>query len=110
MIPAISGALHALGPAASVGSLGSVGTAQGAAASAPTGGASFGSALTNAISSLDQTQNTASTAAQGLATGTISDPTTAVTAVENASLTMDVASQIQNKLITDETTLFNTQF
>ena len=61
------------------------------------------------IGGLEQTQNTASAAAQGLATGTVSDPTTAVTAVENASLAMDVASQIQNKLISAETTLFQLQ-
>jgi flagellar hook-basal body complex protein FliE len=102
MIPAISG-VSALGSAASVGSPSSVTPA------AKTGAASFGSALSSAIGSLDQTQNTASAAAQGLATGTISDPTSAVTAVENASLAMDVAAQIQNKLISAETTLFQLQ-
>ena len=34
---------------------------------------------------------------QGLATGTISDPTQAVTAVENASLAMDLASQVSRQ-------------
>jgi flagellar hook-basal body complex protein FliE len=105
MIPAISG-VSALGSAASVGSVGSPSSVTPPAKS---GAASFGSALSSAIGSLDQTQNTASAAAQGLATGTISDPTTAVTAVENASLAMDVAAQIQNKLISAETTLFQLQ-
>jgi len=73
------------------------------------GASALGSGASSAVNSLDQTQNTASSAAQGLATGTISDPTTAVTAVENASLAMDVASQIQNKLISAETTLFGLQ-
>jgi flagellar hook-basal body complex protein FliE len=108
MIPALSG-VSALGSAASLGSVGSIGSASSVAQPAKTGSASFGSALTSAINGLDQTQNTASTDAQGLATGTISDPTTAVTAVENASLAMDVASQIQNKLVSAETTLFQLQ-
>lgn len=105
MIPAISG-VSALGSGASVGSIGSPASVS---APAKTGSASFGSALSSAVSSLEQTQNTASTAAQGLATGTVSDPTTAVTAVENASLAMDVASQVQNKLLSAETTLFQLQ-
>jgi flagellar hook-basal body complex protein FliE len=108
MIPAISG-VSALGSAASLGSVGSVGSTSSVAQPAKTGAASFGSALSSAIGGLEQTQNTASTTAQGLATGTISDPTTAVTAVENASLAMDVASQVQNKLISAETTLFQLQ-
>ena len=110
MIAPIGSALHALGSAASVGSVGSVGSTAATGSASATSPTSFGSELTSALSNLEQTQNTASTAAQGLASGTISDPTTAVTAVENASLAMDIASQIQNKLITDETTLFNTQF
>jgi len=108
MIPAISG-VSALGSAASVGSVGSIGSTSSVSEPAKTGAGSFGSALTSAINGLDQTQNAASTASEGLATGTISDPTTAVTAVENASLAMDVASQIQNKLISAETTLFSLQ-
>jgi flagellar hook-basal body complex protein FliE len=108
MIPALSG-VSALGSAASVGSVGSIGSPASVSQTAKTGGASFGDALSSAINGLEQTQNTASTAAQGLATGTISDPTTAVTAVENASLAMDVASQIQNKLISAETTMFQLQ-
>jgi len=108
MIPPISG-VHALGSGASIGSIGSVGSPSAVGEASKTGSASFGSALSSAVNSLEQTQNTASTAAQGLATGTISDPTTAVTAVENASLTMDVASQIQNKLISAETTMFQLQ-
>jgi flagellar hook-basal body complex protein FliE len=108
MIPPISG-VSALGSGASVGAIGSIGSPSSVAEPAKTGSASFGSALSGAINGLEQTQNTASAAAQGLATGTISDPTTAVTAVENASLAMDVASQVQNKLLSAETTLFQLQ-
>jgi flagellar hook-basal body complex protein FliE len=108
MIAPISGALSALGPQAVIGPLNSSGTAATATTGA-TGSASFGSQLTSAISSLDQSQQTASTDAQGLATGTVTDPTQAVTAVENASLTMDLASQIRDKLVTAENTIFATQ-
>ncbi|HLI60895.1 MAG TPA: flagellar hook-basal body complex protein FliE [Solirubrobacteraceae bacterium] len=104
--------MSALGPGASIGGVGSIGGIGGSgsvAQPAKTGATSFGSALAQAVGGLEQTQNTAATAAQGLATGTISDPATAVTAVENASLAMDVASQIQNKLIAAETTLFQLQ-
>ena len=106
MISPISSAVHALGQSAAIGGVGSV---AGTPATNPTHAASFGGALQSAIGSLEQTQNTASTAAQGLATGTISDPTQAVTAVENASLAMDMASQISSKLVTDVNTMFQTQ-
>ena len=113
MIPPISGAVGPLGPSEwtipPVGQLGQVDpNAQiGAGAASGTGG-SFGSALTNAIDSLEQSQAAATTASQQLATGTLSDPTQAVTAVENASLEMDFASQIQSKLIGDATNIFQT--
>jgi flagellar hook-basal body complex protein FliE len=112
VIPAISGAIGPLGPAEwSVGSIG--GAAQnGVAGVDPTGASgsgSFSSALTGAINSLDQTQNVASTAATQLADGQSTDPTKAITAVENASMSMDLASQIQSKLITDLNTIYQTQ-
>jgi flagellar hook-basal body complex protein FliE len=72
-------------------------------------GQNFGDALTNAISSMDKTQNTASVDAQQVATGQSTDPTQAVTAVENASLEMDFASQIRNQVDSAATTLFQTQ-
>ena len=50
-----------------------------------------------------------STAATQLADGQSTDPTKAVTAVENASLSMDLASQISSKLVTDLNTLYQTQ-
>jgi flagellar hook-basal body complex protein FliE len=49
------------------------------------------------------------TAAQGLATGQLSDPTQAITAVENASLAMDLASQIRTKLVDATQNIFQTQ-
>ncbi|HEY2318455.1 MAG TPA: flagellar hook-basal body complex protein FliE [Solirubrobacteraceae bacterium] len=109
MIPAISPALGQLNPSEwSVGSVGGAGAAQSSNAAQPSSG-SFSGALSNAVSSLEQTQTSATNAAQGLATGQLSDPTQAVTAVENASLSMDLAAQIRDKLISAETTIFNTQ-
>jgi flagellar hook-basal body complex protein FliE len=111
MIAPLSGALSALGPQATIGPLTSTATSGGASAGAAgsAGSASFGSQLTNAISSLDQSQQTATADSQGLATGTISDPTQAITSVENASLAMDLASQVRDKLVSAENTIFATQ-
>ena len=106
MIPAISGALGQLNPSEwSVGSVGGVGSTQ----SGQAGAGSFSGALSNALSSLETTQANATQASQGLATGQLSDPTQAVTAVENASLSMDLAAQIRDKLVSAETTIFQTQ-
>jgi flagellar hook-basal body complex protein FliE len=115
VIPAIAGAIGPLGPAEwSVGQVGGAGQAGGvqdpsALAGAGATNGSFSSALTGAIDSLDQSQGAASTAATQLADGQANDPTKAVTAVENASLSMDLASQITSKLVTDLNTLYQTQ-
>ena len=61
------------------------------------------------VGSLEGTQATATNAAQQLATGHATDPTQAVTAVENASLEMNLASQIRTKLDDDFTNIFQTQ-
>ena len=111
MIPAISGAIGPLGASEwSVGGVGSVGQAPAAGTNA-TGGAngSFGSALTGAINSLEASQASATTASQQLATGQLTDPTQAITAVENASLAMDLASQVRTKLVDAVNQVFQTQ-
>jgi len=114
MIPAISGAVGPLGPSewnvappTPVGSL----DQGGAAGTAATGSAdgSFGSALTGAINSLEASQANATTASQQLATGQLTDPTQAITSVENASLAMDLASQIRTKLVDAVDQVFQTQ-
>lgn len=104
MIPAISAALGPLNPSEwSVGGVGSV-------ASAPaTGSGSFANALSGAVDALQQTQTDAASASQALATGQATDPTQAITAVENASLSMDLASQIRTKLTDATNTIFQTQ-
>ena len=112
MIPAISGAIGPLGPSEwSVGGVGGVGALgqDPAAAVSPAGSGSFSGALTSALSSLEQTQAQGTSAAQALATGQLSDPTQAVTAVENASLAMDLASQIRTKLVDSVQNVFQTQ-
>jgi flagellar hook-basal body complex protein FliE len=94
----------------SVGGLGaSVPSASSPAAAGSGDSGSFGSALSGAISSLENTQATATTDAQQVATGQSTDPTQAIAAVENASLSMDFASQIRNSIDTTATTLFQTQ-
>jgi flagellar hook-basal body complex protein FliE len=112
VIPAISGAIGPLGPSEwSVGSVGGIGQDPNAAVNGATGSGdgSFGGALTGAINSLEQTQNSATTASQQLATGQLTDPTQAITSVENASLAMDLASQIRTKLVNAVDTVFSTQ-
>ncbi len=110
-------------PAIGIGPLGSsewsVGGVGGLGTSAPTanvsttapasGSGSFGNALTKAVDSLENTQNVAATDSAQLATGQLTDPTQAVVAVEDASLSMDFASQIRNQLDAAATTLFQTQ-
>jgi flagellar hook-basal body complex protein FliE len=69
----------------------------------------FGAALTQAISSLDKTQQSADGAAQALATGTASNPESAVVTVENAQLSMQLASQIRTKAVEAAQQIFQTQ-
>ena len=112
MIPAISGAIGPLGPSEwGVGSVGGIGQDPnaGVTGAAGSGNGSFGSALTGAIGSLEQTQANATTSAQQLATGQLTDPTQAITSVENASMAMDLASQVRTKLVDAVNTVFQTQ-
>jgi flagellar hook-basal body complex protein FliE len=73
------------------------------------GGSSFGSELTNAISSLEGSQQSAASASQALATGSVSDPEAAVTTVEDASLEMQLAAQIRTKATEAAQAIFQTQ-
>lgn len=79
--------------------------AEGAGSTTP----SFGNALTEAISSLEGGQQSASAASQALATGTVSDPESAVTTVEDAALEMQLAAQIRGKATEAVQTIFQTQ-
>jgi flagellar hook-basal body complex protein FliE len=73
------------------------------------GGQSFGGALSQAIQGLADQQTQASDAAQSLAAGTASDPSSVVMAVERAQLSMQLASQIRTKAVEAETDIFHTQ-
>ena len=99
--------------AASEWSVGSVGTpgdiGQLDQATQPANGQGFGSMLSNAISSLEQTQTDAAGASQSLVAGTATDPTQVVMAVERARLSMQLASQIRNKAVEAYTDIFHTQ-
>jgi flagellar hook-basal body complex protein FliE len=92
-----------------------VGAAEGATQAGQAGGGEggegggFGGALTEAITSLERTQNNATTASQQLATGTVKDPESAVVTVEDATLAMQLAAQIRNKATDAIQTIFQTQ-
>jgi flagellar hook-basal body complex protein FliE len=70
---------------------------------------SFGGALVNAISSLEQTQQSAGSAAQALAAGTVKDPASAVVTVEDAQMAMQLAAQIRTKATDAAQSIFQTQ-
>lgn len=95
-------AAQAPGTAAGAGA----GEAGGVAAGEASG---FGHELTEAISSLEQTQDSATSASQALATGNVSDPESAVMTVEDAQLAMELAAQIRTKATEAAQTIFNTQ-
>ncbi len=73
------------------------------------GSGSFGSQLSEAISSLEGTQLSSDSAAQSLATGTAKDPESAVVTVEDAQMAMDLASQLRTKATEAAQNLFQTQ-
>jgi flagellar hook-basal body complex protein FliE len=110
IVPPVGG----LGAGAELG-LGSVegaGSTQSTGGSAAVGGGesgSFGSELTDAISSLEKTQQSSDSASQALATGTVKDPEAAVTTVEDAQMAMELASQLRTKATEAVQNIFQTQ-
>jgi flagellar hook-basal body complex protein FliE len=86
---------------------GVAGPEAGAQPAAGSGG--FGSMLGNSLESLAATQTEAAQAAQALATGQATDPTSVVMAVERAQLAMQLASQIRTKAVEAAQTIFSTQ-
>jgi flagellar hook-basal body complex protein FliE len=69
----------------------------------------FGALLGDALGELTKTQVEGAAGAQALATGTAQDPTSVVMAVERARLSMQLASQIRNKLVESAQDIFHTQ-
>jgi flagellar hook-basal body complex protein FliE len=113
-VPAI-GALGGVLPPSALTEAGSATGVSGTSAAAGVEGAAsgesggFGGALTQAISSLEQTQTSAAGAAQALATGTAANPESAVVTVEDAQLAMQLASQIRTKAVESAQQIFQTQ-
>lgn len=70
---------------------------------------SFGSLLTNAIGDLQKTQDAAAAQSQALATGQTDDLSSVITAVQEAQLSMQLASQVRNKAVEAYTEIFHTQ-
>jgi flagellar hook-basal body complex protein FliE len=70
---------------------------------------SFGSMLSNAVGSLEKTQNAAAAQSQALATGQTDDLSSVITAVQEAQLSMQLASQVRNKAVEAYTEIFHTQ-
>jgi flagellar hook-basal body complex protein FliE len=97
------GAGEGTGAAEGVG-LEGTGAAEGAGS-----GSSFGGALTQAISSLESSQQASDAASQALAAGTVKDPEAAISTVEDAALSMQLAAQIRTKAVEATQTIFQTQ-
>ena len=80
-----------------------------AATGAAADGQGFGSVLSSALGGLTRKQEEAAAAAQTLASGTATDPTAVVMAVERAQLSMQLATQIRTKAVEAIQDIFHTQ-
>jgi flagellar hook-basal body complex protein FliE len=94
-IGAISAPATPAGPAAATGGGG--------------GGKGFSGLLTEAVNKLDASQAQAASGAQALATGQTNDISSVAMQVEQASLEMQLAVQVRNKLVDTYDTLFGMQ-
>jgi flagellar hook-basal body complex protein FliE len=72
-------------------------------------GGGFGTVLSQQIGKLSDLQDSAASAAQSLADGTATDPSTVVVAVEKAQLAMQLAGQIRTKGAEAISDIFHTQ-
>jgi flagellar hook-basal body complex protein FliE len=79
--------------------------------SAPQGtsGSGFSSVLSKQLGNLEQLQTEAADGARALASGTASDPSEVVVAVERARLAMQLASQLRTKSVEAISDLMHTQ-
>lgn len=75
----------------------------------PAGGSSFGQLLADQVGQLGALQTDAAQQAQAVATGTASDVSSAVMAVERAQLAMQLASQVRTKLTEAAQDVLHTQ-
>ncbi len=83
------------------------GSEAGAVSGSESGG--FGGELSEAISSLEKSQQSADSASQALATGAAKDPESAVVTVEDAQMGMELAAQLRTKATEAAQTIFQTQ-
>lgn len=79
------------------------------AVEAAAGSEGFGSLLANEIGKLSELQADAAVAGQALATGTATDPVSAVVAVQKAQLAMQLAGQIRTRGAEALAEIFRTQ-
>ena len=86
----------------------STGAATGAPGAASTGGG-FGDLLGKAVNGLSQDMQSSSAASQQLATGQATDVNQVVSAVERASLDLQLATQVRNKLVDAYNEIFRMQ-
>jgi flagellar hook-basal body complex protein FliE len=70
-----------------------------AAPTAPASGGSFGSMLMDQVQKLENQQQNAASQSQALATGQATDVAGVVSALEQASLSMQLAVQVRNKAV-----------
>ncbi|HZO96356.1 MAG TPA: flagellar hook-basal body complex protein FliE [Gaiellaceae bacterium] len=94
-------------PVGPVGPLPPAPPAGGSAPAAPGGG--FGRVLADSLGKLEQAQAEADRQTQALATGRAQDLSTVVLAVEKASLEVQLAAQVRNKLVDAYDELFRMQ-
>ncbi len=87
----------------------SVGLGDGAPAPGGAGATDFGGLLANQIGALEKAQADAAEGARSLATGTATDPTDVVMAIDRARLSMQLASQIRTKSVEAVQDIFHTQ-
>jgi len=79
------------------------------APSTPATGSSFGDLLDNAVGKLDDLQQQATTASQQLATGQATDVSQVALQVEQASLALQLATEVRNKAVDAYQDLFRMQ-
>ena len=79
-----------------------------AAGAGATPGVSFGDMLGDQLRTLQARQDEAAQAAQALATGRTSDPTSVIVAVEKAQLSMQLASTLRTKAVESFNDVFRT--
>ena len=76
---------------------------------AGTGAASFGQSLASAVENVNSLQNNAAEAATSFAIGQTSDIHTVMIAGQKATLALDLATQVRNKVVDAYNTIMQTQ-